>query len=110
MKTSQGIIAILAVLGLAGCGQSGMPTHPMSYYLKHPKAAAKVVAYCQKRWPENRPYKGLSTEQEANCNAAANAEAQIALYGSPDQKKHSPGVVVSGGTMSALDKALSGNS
>ncbi|WP_436395077.1 lipoprotein [Acidithiobacillus ferriphilus] len=64
MKTSQGIIAILAVLGLAGCGQSGMPTHPMSYYLKHPKAAAKVVAYCQKRWPENRPYKSLSTEQD----------------------------------------------
>ena len=107
MKWSYGMVTALAVLGLAGCGQSGLPAHPMSYYLKHPKDAAKVVAYCHKRWPEPRPYRSLSSVQLANCNAAANAKLQIALYGRPGQKQ-SPVVVTSGGTLNTLTKALSG--
>ncbi|MBU2721070.1 EexN family lipoprotein [Acidithiobacillus ferridurans] len=72
MQKTKGIIAMICIVGLAGCssshsGPGGM--HKVDWYTAHPKVAAQEVKWCN----NNAPRKVL-----AACQNAYQAQSDIA--------------------------------
>jgi len=86
--------AVLTLI-LAGCGNEPA-THTTAWYEAHIKAAKATADWCDKH---------KDHETDANCQAAFNALASHAMFGSQTTKQK-PAVVTSGGTWNALSQAL----